>query len=125
MAICDDMNLTMNDKMDYGNYKKLDGSSNCDIKLNDDYMGIISEEDWSNFKKELDLYVSKLGFGETYVSFMKDAVICERVFYIKSPVDKSFDELMFYLEDIISHMKSFCKNNKLKSLFMDSYIVFD
>ena len=86
---------------------------------------IISEADWSKFKEELDLYVSKMGFEETYFELMQDAIVTERMFYIKSPENKNFDELTPYLDDIVKHMKSFCEENNLRSLYMDSYIIFD
>lgn len=86
---------------------------------------IISEADWSKFKEELDLYVSKMGFEETYFELMQDAIVTERMFCIKSPENKNFDELTPYLDDIVKHMKSFCEENNLKSLYMDSYIIFD
>ena len=85
----------------------------------------ISETEWSIFKEELDAYVSKMGFEKTYVELVDDGFTFEKIFYIKSPKDKNFEDLFPYLEKIINHMESFSIYNNLKSVFIYSYIFFD
>lgn len=91
-----------------------------DLKIENTY-----KSDLSKFKEELDSFISKYGFEETYIESIEDGMISEKMFYIKSPEDKSFDELDIYLEKIIKHMESFSKYNHLHSFFMNSYIMFD
>lgn len=79
----------------------------------------------SKFKDELDLFISEYGFEETYIEFMDDGLVCEKMFHIKPMGGESFEELNQYLKVIVDHMESFSKSKDLYSFFMDSYIMFD
>ena len=115
-------------------YDKLNSIINDNMKIDENLKGNstsykdfdeISETEWSIFKEELDAYVSKMGFEKTYVELRDDEYVPDKIFYIKSPKDKNFEDLFPYLEKIINHMESFSIYNNLKSVFIYSYIFFD
>lgn len=115
-------------------YEKLNSIINDNMKIDENlkensksYKSFdeISETEWSIFKEELDAYVSKMGFEKTYVELVDDGFTFEKIFYIKSPKDKTFNELLIYFKKIVAHMESFSISHNLESVFMESYILFD